>query len=105
MWLILNLLNLFVFDGIKADDFPSLLSVNASLAVILDRDYLDTDYEKALNATKVFVEKVLREDFKNGGLIVSYYSWTKINLRKGFTGVLSIAGGYKNESLTLSYNS
>jgi glutamate receptor, ionotropic, invertebrate len=38
----------------------------------------------------VIVERVLREDLKNGGLIVSYYSWTKINLRRDFSAVLSI---------------
>jgi hypothetical protein len=52
-------------------------------AIILDREYLDSKYENVLEEMKTIVEKVLREDLKNGGLIVSYYSWTKINLKKG----------------------
>ena len=72
------------------DDFPSLLTANASIAVILDREYLDTKYEDILKEVKVIVERVLREDLKNGGLIVSYYSWTRINLKKDFTAVFSI---------------
>jgi glutamate receptor, ionotropic, invertebrate len=33
---------------------------------------------------------VLREDLKNGGLIVFYYSWTRINLKKDFSAVFSV---------------
>ncbi|CRL07373.1 CLUMA_CG020350, isoform A [Clunio marinus] len=72
------------------DDFPSLLTANASIAIIIDREYLDNKYENILNEIKVIIERVLREDLKNGGLIVSYYSWTRINLKKDFTAVLSI---------------
>lgn len=74
----------------KCDDFPSLLTQNASIAIIIDREYLDVQYEDVLKEIKVIMERVLREDLKNGGLIVSYFSWTKINLRKDFTAVLSI---------------
>lgn len=72
------------------DDFPSLLTQNASIAIIIDREYLDLKYDDVLNEMKVIIERVLREDLKNGGLIVSYYSWTKINLKKDFSAVLSI---------------
>lgn len=76
----------------ECDDFPSLLTANASIAVILDREYLDNDerYEDILKEVKVIIERVLREDLKNGGLIITYYSWTKINLKKDFTAVLSV---------------
>lgn len=74
----------------KADDFPSLLTQNASIAIILDREYIDDQYEDVLKEIKVIIERVLREDLKNGGLVVSYYSWTKINLRKDFSAVFSI---------------
>lgn len=73
------------------DDFPSLLTANASIAIILDREYLDVNrYDDILKEVKVITERVLREDLKNGGLIISYYSWTRINLRKDFSAVLSI---------------
>lgn len=75
----------------QCDDFPSLLTANASIAIILDREYLDTVvYDDILKEVKIIIERVLREDLKNGGLIVSYYSWTKINLKKDFTAVFSI---------------
>lgn len=65
------------------DDFPSLLMANASIAILLDREYLDKNYENTLNDVKIIIERVLREDLKNGGLIVNYYSWTMIDFRKG----------------------
>lgn len=76
----------------QGDDFPSLLTANASIAIIIDREYLDSDekYEDILKEVKVIVERVLREDLKNGGLIVTYYSWTKINLKRDFSAVMSI---------------
>jgi glutamate receptor, ionotropic, invertebrate len=74
----------------SCDDFPSLLTANASIAIILDREYLDIQYDDILKEVKVIIERVLREDLKNGGLIVSYYSWTRINLKKDFTAIFSI---------------
>lgn len=52
-------------------------------AVILDREYLDNQYEALLENTKRTFEQILRDNFKNGGLIVKYFSWTSINLRRG----------------------
>lgn len=75
---------------VRCDDFASLLTANASIAIIVDREYLDTAYENTLAEIKVIIERVLREDLKNGGLIVTYYSWTKINMKKDFTAVFSI---------------
>ncbi|KAL1395387.1 hypothetical protein pipiens_011292 [Culex pipiens pipiens] len=56
-------------------------------AVILDREYLDNQYEALLENTKRTFEQILRDNFKNGGLIVKYFSWTNINLRR----VLSVS--------------
>uniref|UniRef100_A0A4Y0BNW6 Ionotropic glutamate receptor C-terminal domain-containing protein n=1 Tax=Anopheles funestus TaxID=62324 RepID=A0A4Y0BNW6_ANOFN len=118
-------------DQVTGDDFPSLLSTNASMgkfqlpknrnqivsppsslnqffvyrsytiqfyialrhsdAIILDREYLGAEYEKTLEETKTIVEKLIREHLKNGGLIVKYYSWTSINLKRDFSAVLSVS--------------
>lgn len=76
-------------DG-ACDEFPSLLTANASIAIILDREFLDTNYDRLLTDVKVIVEKVLREDLKNGGLYVTYYSWSNVNLRNDYLAVLSV---------------
>lgn len=78
------------FKICSCDDFPSLLTANASIAIVLDREYLDTRYDDLVKEVKVIVERVLREDLQNGGLIVFYYSWTRINLKKDFTAVFAI---------------
>lgn len=66
-----------------ANDFPSLLIANASLGIILDHEFLGDEYEATLEAVKESVEKVLREDMKGGGIMVRYYSWSRINFNKG----------------------
>lgn len=52
-------------------------------AVILDHEYLVDKYESTLESIKTIVEKVIREDLKDGGLNIKYYSWSKINFNKG----------------------
>uniref|UniRef100_A0A182IKJ8 Ionotropic glutamate receptor C-terminal domain-containing protein n=2 Tax=Anopheles atroparvus TaxID=41427 RepID=A0A182IKJ8_ANOAO len=61
-------------------------------AIILDREYLGVQYEKTLDETKNIVEKLIREHLKNGGMIVKYYSWTSINLKRDFSAVISVSG-------------
>ncbi|XP_050089824.1 ionotropic receptor 93a-like [Anopheles aquasalis] len=79
------------FNQCSCDDFPSLLSSNASIAIILDREYLGEQYEHTLDETKTLVEKLIRENLKNGGLIVKYFSWASINLKRDFTAVISVS--------------
>lgn len=51
--------------------------------MIIDHEFLDMEYENALEKVKETFERVLREDMKNGGLNVKYYSWTQINFNRG----------------------
>lgn len=74
----------------SADDFPSLLTANASLAVILDREFLDNNYDRLLTDVKVIIEKILREDLRNGGLYVTYFSWSNVNLKNDYMAVFSV---------------
>ncbi|XP_053678178.1 ionotropic receptor 93a [Anopheles nili] len=90
--IVATLVVLALFAGpCTGDDFPSLLSTNASIAIILDREYLGAEYDKTVEETKNIVEKLIRENLKNGGLIVKYYSWTSINLKRDFSAVLSVS--------------
>lgn len=41
------------------------------------------NYDTTLESIKKIVEKVIREDLKDGGLNIKYYSWSKINFNKG----------------------
>uniref|UniRef100_A0A182FK55 Ionotropic glutamate receptor C-terminal domain-containing protein n=1 Tax=Anopheles albimanus TaxID=7167 RepID=A0A182FK55_ANOAL len=51
-------------------------------SIILDREYLGEHYDRTLDETKTLVEKLIRENLKNGGLIVKYFSWAAINLKR-----------------------
>lgn len=68
----------------KANDFPSLLVANASMAVIVDHEYLDTEYEITLSKIKYIVDQIIRDDLRDSvGISVRYYSWTQIRFNKG----------------------
>lgn len=38
-----------------------------------------------VETVKVIIEKVLRENMKEGGLRIKYFSWTQINFNKGLS--------------------
>lgn len=100
---------------VRANDFPSLLVANATVgmsisnvyqlerwnnflgfsAIILDHEYLDTEYADTLAAVQTVVERVLREQLRTAGggagLNIRYYSWTQINFDKDFTAVISVS--------------
>ncbi|XP_055690671.1 ionotropic receptor 93a [Lutzomyia longipalpis] len=61
------------------------------MAIILDQEYLDARYDAVFTEVQNIIERVLREDLKNGGLYVTYYSWTSINLKKDYMAVLMIS--------------
>ncbi|XP_062556939.1 ionotropic receptor 93a isoform X2 [Armigeres subalbatus] len=90
-WLLAVVLMMCKLGPSRGDDFPSLISANASIAVILDREYLDNQYDEILEGTKKLFERILRDNFRNGGMIIKYFSWTSINLKRDFTAVLSIS--------------
>ncbi|KAJ8716806.1 hypothetical protein PYW07_003433 [Mythimna separata] len=67
------------------------MTANASIAVVLDRQYLGEKYQTILDELKDYIKELARVELKHGGVIVHYYSWTAISLKKGFLAVFSIA--------------
>ncbi|XP_015840718.1 ionotropic receptor 93a isoform X1 [Tribolium castaneum] len=76
---------------IRGDSFPSLLTTNATLAVIIDREFLSNEYEVIKHAIESYLVFAKREILKHGGVNVQYYSWTTINIKKDVTAIFSIA--------------
>ncbi|XP_050677739.1 ionotropic receptor 93a [Leptidea sinapis] len=74
-----------------AEDFPSLISANASIAVVLDHQFLGDQSQPILDELKNHIKELSRVELKHGGVIVHYYAWTAINLKKGFLAVFSVA--------------
>ncbi|VVD02996.1 unnamed protein product [Leptidea sinapis] len=62
-----------------AEDFPSLISANASI----DHQFLGDQYQPILDELKNHIKELSRVELKHGGVIVHYYAWTAINLKKG----------------------
>ncbi|KPI95866.1 Glutamate receptor delta-1 subunit [Papilio xuthus] len=60
-------------------------------AVVLDRQFLGEQYQSMLEQLKDYIKELVRVDLKHGGVIVHYYSWTSISLKKGFIAVFSVA--------------
>nr|AFC91753.2 putative ionotropic receptor IR93a [Cydia pomonella] len=77
--------------GVRGEEFPSLITANASIAVVLDRQYLGEQYQPLLDTLKDYIKELARVELKHGGVVVHYYSWSTISLKKGFIAVFSIA--------------
>ncbi|KAF5301510.1 hypothetical protein FQR65_LT08813 [Abscondita terminalis] len=82
---------LLFFVCVKGDNFPSLLTTNATLAVVIDREYMMDEYEKIKGAIETYLVYAKREILKHGGVNVQYYSWTAINVKKDITALISVA--------------
>ncbi|CAH2229796.1 jg5806 [Pararge aegeria aegeria] len=85
----LLVLGLFGYGG--AEDFPSLITANASIAVVLDQQFLGEEYQSVLDELKDYIKELTRVELKHGGVNVHYFSWTAISLKKGFLAVFSVA--------------
>ncbi|XP_026744467.1 ionotropic receptor 93a [Trichoplusia ni] len=81
----------YLLVPVCSEEFPSLITANASLAVVLDRQYLGEKYQTVLDELKDYIKELARVELKHGGVIVYYYSWTAVSLKKGFLAVFSIA--------------
>ncbi|CAH0719845.1 unnamed protein product, partial [Brenthis ino] len=74
-----------------AEDFPSLITANASIAVVLDRQFLGEEYQTIMDELKDYIKELARVELKHGGVNVHYFSWTAISLKKGYLAVFSVA--------------
>nr|XP_034828957.1 ionotropic receptor 93a [Maniola hyperantus] len=89
LWTFLIVFGLFGHG--RAEDFPSLITANASIAVVLDQQFLGEDYQSVLDQLKDYIKELKRVELKHGGVNVHYFSWTAISLKKGFLAVFSVA--------------
>ncbi|XP_014095980.3 ionotropic receptor 93a isoform X1 [Bactrocera oleae] len=74
----------------EANDFSSFLTANASLAVVVDREYMQRRGENILANFQRILSDVIRENLKNGGIEVKYYSWSQIRLKKDFLAAMTV---------------
>lgn len=65
------------------NDYSSFLSSNASLAVVVDQDYMHQHNENIMGNFQKILSDTIRENLKNGGLNVKYFTWSGVRLKKG----------------------
>ncbi|XP_054747886.1 ionotropic receptor 93a isoform X1 [Anastrepha obliqua] len=92
IWSIILPLCLFVLlpKNVEANDFSSFLTANASLAVVVDQEYMHRRGENILANFQKILGDIIRENLKNGGIEVKYYSWNQIALKKDFLAAITV---------------
>lgn len=50
---------------------------------MLDHQFLGEKYQAVLDDLKDYIKELTRVELKHGGVVVHYYSWTSISLKKG----------------------
>lgn len=98
-------LQLFAPVSVMANDFSSFLSANASLgkinelrgelvvvqfsmliilaAVVVDYEYMATHRQNIMAHFEKILSDTIRENMKNGGINVRYFTWNSIKIKKG----------------------
>ncbi|XP_055903819.1 ionotropic receptor 93a [Eupeodes corollae] len=74
----------------QSNDFSSFLSVNASLAVVVDHDYMEQKGTDIMNDLQKILEETIRENLKNGGVSLKYYTWSPVRLKKDFIAAITV---------------
>nr|WJJ63358.1 ionotropic receptor 93a [Pachyrhinus yasumatsui] len=80
----------FVFNVTSSEIFPSLLTTNATVAVIIDKEYLAEEYENIKTKVEDYLVYAKREILKHGGVNVQFFAWPAINVKRDLTAILSI---------------
>ncbi|XP_070072674.1 ionotropic receptor 93a, partial [Drosophila takahashii] len=83
-------LQLFILVPIEANDFSSFLSANASLAVVVDHEYSSLHGQNIMAHFKKILSDIIRENLKNGGINVKYFSWNAVRLKKDFLAAITV---------------
>ncbi|KAH8382894.1 hypothetical protein KR009_005738 [Drosophila setifemur] len=83
-------LQLFILVPIRANDFSSFLSANASLAVVVDHEYMATHGQNIMAHFEKILSDIIRENLKNGGINVRYFSWNSVRLKKDFLAAITV---------------
>ncbi|KAH8268070.1 hypothetical protein KR018_012072, partial [Drosophila ironensis] len=75
---------------IEANDFSSFLSANASLAVVVDHEYMTMHGQNIMAHFEKILSDIIRENLRNGGINVRYFSWNSVRLKKDFLAAITV---------------
>ncbi|XP_036673831.3 ionotropic receptor 93a isoform X2 [Drosophila suzukii] len=83
-------MQLFILVPIEANDFSSFLSANASLAVVVDQEYMTMRGENIMAHVEKILSDIIRENLRNGGINVKYFTWNAVRLKKDFLAAITV---------------
>ncbi|KAM7360872.1 ionotropic receptor 93a isoform 2-T2 [Cochliomyia hominivorax] len=72
------------------NDYSSFLSSNATIAVVVDHDYMRRYGENIMGNFQKILSDTIRENLKNGGLNVKYFTWSGVRLKKEFLVAMTV---------------
>ncbi|KAK9295911.1 hypothetical protein QLX08_009886 [Tetragonisca angustula] len=78
------------------NDFPSLITKNATMAVIIDKSLFATkdEYRNVTMMIHDLIADIVRKEMQTGGIVVHIFRDTNVNLRQDYTILLSVATCY-----------
>ncbi|XP_023172805.2 ionotropic receptor 93a [Drosophila hydei] len=76
---------------VLANDFPSFLSANASLAVVVDYEYMAMHRQNIMAHFEKILSDIIRENMKNGGINVRYFTWNSVKIKKDFLAAITVS--------------
>ncbi|XP_073816312.1 ionotropic receptor 93a [Musca autumnalis] len=72
------------------NDYSSFISANATVAVVVDQDYMQQHNVNILAHFQKILSDTIRENLKNGGINVKYFTWSGIRLKKEFLAAITV---------------
>ncbi|XP_011686860.1 PREDICTED: glutamate receptor ionotropic, delta-2-like [Wasmannia auropunctata] len=88
-------------SGDAFNDFPSLMSSNASMAVVVDKSFFDNkvEYRDMVKNIYSFIAAVTKEEMNMGDIDVHVFRGTKVQNLRDYTVLLSVATCHQMWSL------
>ncbi|CAK9824580.1 Ionotropic receptor 93a [Anthophora retusa] len=92
--LLLLLLN--VNYGDSFNNFPSLVTTNATMAVVVDKSFFSSkeEYKNTIGAVQDLIVNTVKKEMHVGGIVVRVFRDVNVNLRQDYTILLSVAACY-----------
>ncbi|XP_068154999.1 ionotropic receptor 93a [Drosophila tropicalis] len=83
-------MQLSLLVSVDGNDFSSFLSANASLAVVVDHDYMTMHGQNIMAHFEKILSDIVRENLRNGGINVRYFTWNSVRLKKDFLAAITV---------------
>ncbi|KOC62658.1 Glutamate receptor delta-2 subunit [Habropoda laboriosa] len=82
--------------GDSFNDYPSTVTANTTMAVVIDKSFFGNkeEHKNAMGAVQDFIVNTVKKEMHVGGIVVRVFRDVNINLRQDYTILLSVAACY-----------